>query len=149
MKKILLPTDFSDNARASASYAAQLADLLNVSIDIAHVSDMLSPVGLYEAAQDLAIRNVRKRLHDLALFMEKETAGDLRFDTLLLSGNTTNALASILDDYDLVVMSAKGKVDMDRIFLGSTTKYLIQRNSCPILVVPPEFSFKPIKTMLV
>ena len=148
MKKILLPTDFSENAKASASYAAQLADLLNVQIDIAHVSDMVSPTGLYEAAHDLAYDNIRKKLHDLALSMERETEGDLQFETFLLSGSTTGALASILDQYDLVVMSAKGQVDMDRIFLGSTTKYLIQRNVCPVIVVPPEFQFKPLKTII-
>jgi len=148
MKKILLPSDFSKNSEASAIYAAHLAKALNAQIDIAHVSHLISQTGIYEAAHKIAENTMRKKLHRLALGMEKTIQGDLVFDTLLLTGSTTDALSSILSHYDLVIMSAKGTLDLDRFFLGSTTKYLIQQNKVPILVVPPQYKYTSIQTIV-
>lgn len=147
-KKILLPTDFSDEALASALYAAQLSKALKVPIDIVHVMDLVGGSGVYQEGQQLVQDRLRKQLLALSQKMEAAVGGNLEFDTLLIYGTTTSALGNIAEDYTFVVMSAKGEADLDRFFLGSTTKYLVQQNLIPVLVVPPRFSFSPIQKIV-
>ncbi|GAB5552793.1 MAG: hypothetical protein Sapg2KO_23840 [Saprospiraceae bacterium] len=142
MKKILLPSDFSEHAEASAIYAAHLSRALKVPVDIVHVTDAAGTIGLYAEGSQIVKERLRKQLWKLSQKMHDAVDGDLKYDTLLLAGTTTSALASIADKYDLIVMSAKGKVDLDYFFLGSTTKHLVQKAQTPILVVPPNYSFK-------
>lgn len=148
MKKILLPSDFSEHAEASAVYAAHLGHALKVPVDIVHVTDATGTMGLYGEGGQILKERLRKQLWKLSQKMHDAVGGDLKYDTLLLSGTTTSALASIAQKYDLIVMSAKGKVDLDYFFLGSTTKYLVQQGKTPILVVPPNYSFTPPKKIV-
>lgn len=147
-KKILLPSDFSDEALASALYAAQLSKALKMPVDIAHVTEFVSGGGVYQEGSKLVEGRLRKQLLALSQKMEAAVDGDLEFDTLLLYGATTSALSTIAGEYALVVMSAKGEADLDRFFLGSTTRSLVQQNLVPVLVVPPRFSFSSIKKIL-
>jgi nucleotide-binding universal stress UspA family protein len=142
MKKILLPSDFSEHAQASAIYAAHLSQALKMPVDIVHVTDAVGPVGLYAESAQIAKERLRKKLWQLSQVMHEAVEGDLQYDTLLLNGTTTSALASIALNYELIVMSAQGKVDLDHFFLGSTTKYMVQHSQTPILVVPPKHPFQ-------
>lgn len=146
--KILLPTDFSEDSLASALYAAHLSKALKKAIDIVHITEVVSGAGIYEEGNHLTKDLLRTRLFELSQKMEKAVGGDLEFDTLLLYGTTTTALASLAEDYSLVVMSAKGEDDLDRFFLGSTTKHLVQENIVPVVVVPPGYEFTPIKRII-
>lgn len=141
MNKILLPSDFSEHSEASAIYAAHLSRALKIPVDIVHVTDAAGTVGLYAEGSQIVKENLRKQLWKLSQKMHDAVDGALNYDTLLLTGTTTSALASIADHYDLIVMSAKGKVDLDYFFLGSTTKYMVQQGQAPVLVVPPHFKF--------
>lgn len=143
MKKILLPSDFSEQSEASALYAAQLSQALNAPVDIVHVTDAAGTIGLYAEGGQILKERLRKQLWKLSQKMHNAVDGDLQYDTLLVTGTTTSALASISSNYDLIVMSAKGKVDLDYFFLGSTTKHIVQQGRTPVLVVPPNYSFTP------
>ena len=148
MQKILLPTDFSEHSRASALYAAQMAHLMNARLDIAHVTDIVPSVGIYESAQQLTDQKLRGAFNALVKAMEEAVGESFAYETFILSGTTTSTLAALAERYELVVMSSKGEVDLDRFFLGSTTKYLIQQNQAPILVVPPAYTFKKIEKVV-
>jgi nucleotide-binding universal stress UspA family protein len=147
-KKILLPTDFSDDSLASALYAAHLSKALKKPIDIAHVTEVVSGAGVFQEGDQLAKNLLRTKLYELSQKMEAAVGTELEFDTLLLYGTTTTALASIAEEYAFVVMSAKGEDDLDRFFLGSTTKYMVQQNIVPVVVVPPHFEFSPLQKIV-
>lgn len=148
MKKILLPTDFSENSRASAVFAAQLSKITQARLYLVHVRDIIASAGLYKSSNDLAQEKLHSEFAELTSFLESKTGPELRYETLLLSGSTTNAIASIADEYDLIVMSSKGEADLDRLFLGSTTKYMVEHTQSSILVVPPGFAYRPIKKII-
>lgn len=147
-KKILLPTDFSKEAMASALYASKLSKALKMPIDIVHVAEVMGAGGVYQEGSRLIQNKLRKQLLELSQKMEATVGGDLEFDTLLIHGTTTTALANLAKEYTFVVMSAKGEADLDRFFLGSTTKYLVQQNCVPVLVVPPRYVFSPIQKIV-
>ena len=108
MQRILLPTDFSDHSRASALYAAQLAHLMNVRLDIAHVTDIVPSLGIYESTQQLADQKLRGEFNKLVKVMEEQVGESFAYETFLLSGTTTSTLAALAERYELVIMSSKG-----------------------------------------
>ena len=148
MQRILLPTDFSDHSRASALYAAQLAHLMNVRLDIAHVTDIVPSLGIYESTQQLADQKLRGEFNKLVKAIEEQVGESFAYETFLLSGTTTSTLAALAERYELVIMSSKGEADLDRFFLGSTTKHLIQQNQVPVLVVPPNYAYQAIEKIV-
>lgn len=147
-KKILLPSDFSEQATAAALYAAHLSKALKLPVDIVHVTELVGGAGMYQEGSQLLQQRLRKQLLALSQQMEAAVGGQLEFDTLLLYGTTTVALGAIAEEYALVVMSAKGEADLDRFFLGSTTRYLVQQSRAPVLVVPPGFAFTGIRKIV-
>jgi len=147
-KKILLPSDFSDEALASALYAAHLSKALKMPIDIVHVAEVVGGGGIYQEGSKLVQNKLRKQLFELSQKMEAVVGGDLEFDTLLLHGTTTSALSNLASDYAFVVMSAKGEADLDRFFLGSTTKHMVQQNIVPVLIIPPRYKFSTIQKIV-
>lgn len=133
---------------ASAIYAAQLCAITKAKLYIVHVNDLVPPAGLYEESSKLLINKLRQQLRDLSTSLDRNVQGDFSYETLLLSGSTTNSIASIANDYELVVMSSKGEADLDRFFLGSTTKYIVEHSKSSIMVVPPNYTFQPIQKII-
>ena len=104
MKKILLPSDFSESAEASAIYAAHLSRALKIPVDIVHGSDSAGTIGLYAEGGQIVQERLRNQLWKLSQKMHDAVDGDLKYDMLLLTGTTTSALASIASVYNLITV---------------------------------------------
>lgn len=145
MKKILVPTDFSEQAENALKVAAQLAKKYNAEIYLLHMielpADMSNPVG-------------ETRSNDLpeALFFMK--LAKKKFTNLLsapyLSGlkihdtvEFNQAFDGIMDSSrkhgcDFIVMGSQGASGFKEMFIGSNTEKVVRTSEIPVLVIKNE-----------
>ena len=147
MKKILLPTDFSDNAWSAVVYALKLYSeieckfyfLHSTSIKISTLSNLSNK--LLETISLDAIKELNE-LKEMA--QDCNVNANHEFEIILNSSDLQNAIESSADNYniDLIVMGTKGATGAKEFFFGSNTVKIVEKmKRCPILIVPDEFDF--------
>jgi nucleotide-binding universal stress UspA family protein len=156
MRTILYTTDYSQNSVAALRYAHTFAKTLKAQLIVMHVFDipisLASPVSIsYLKKEKKLFVGHRAKLED---FCEKHLGASLKE---LLPEIVVNEAASIINgiqekavqaDADLIVVGAKGASKIKEFFLGSTTKGLLKKSPCPVMVVPSGYSSVHIKTMV-
>lgn len=157
MKKIILPTDFSDNAYHAIKYALQLFQGVETTFYLLHtytppifqVENLFykpSEDGLTDSYQRRAI----EKLKGLQQRLQKEF--DNPEHTFLIRG-VFNTLPeevhymAIREKADLVIMGTQGATGAKEILFGAKTTEVIRRASCPLIVVPSGFGYKALKTI--
>jgi nucleotide-binding universal stress UspA family protein len=146
-KKILLPTDGSENAKRAGEQAISLADVTGADIIVLNVIDVnyLQPSYLPSFREDLEkeLRNEGKRAIELFEkdLEESQCRGqckNVNFISKIEEGKPHEIILETMDeeDVDIVIMGASGKHGLDRVLLGSTTERVVRGATRPVLVVP-------------
>ena len=145
-KKILLPTDGSENAKRAGKHAIWIADKSGADIIVLNVVEFYYPQisalpnyreGMYEEIMEegkMAVESFRK---ELELKQCNGVCKTVKLTTKIKEGKShLEILKSINEDnIDLVVMGASGRHGLDRFMLGSITERVIREAKCPVLVV--------------
>ncbi len=153
MKKILLPTDFSENSWNAAKYAISLYKdeacifyVLNTyTPTIAHSRFMAASV-TGKACEDMEKCNSEKGLAHFLERMKKVSSNPKhRLVPISSFGLLVNEVKNIIaaKEIDLVVTGTKGASGLEEVFMGSNTVRMIKAiKNCPVLAIPQHFSFK-------
>lgn len=151
MKKVIVPTDFSECAKNALKVAADIARKGNAEIHLVHVYER--PVwGFAEVNVDI-IKNrqlhdkIEEELHQMAVLpfikdlkVIKHIFTDLKVDRAL----THHKIA----DADLIVMGSHGINGWREFFIGSNTEKVVRHAETPVLVVKEWFENFEIKNMV-
>lgn len=144
MKKILVPTDFSDHATYAAKVAAKIARLTDARIYFLHVVDIPvydSNMGIGEHADVMEglmiLQQVKKKFN--TLFAEPFLKGINTGEVLTFSGVHEN-IAKQVDKYeiDLIVMGSHGARGWTEFFVGSNTEKIVRLVNCPVITVKKD-----------
>ncbi|WP_370479441.1 universal stress protein [Tamlana flava] len=147
LRKILLPTDFSDNAWNATVYALKLLKdefctfyfLNSVSIDVPMFSNLSSKL------IDKMKSDAMKELLELKSLAETSDANaNHNFQIILSTEVLKDAIKKAIKewDIDLVIMGTKGATGAKEFFFGSNTVSITKGlKDCPILIVPEEYDF--------
>ncbi len=151
-KHILLPTDFSANARNAIDYAIYLFEKVECVFHILHAfevgpSNLSSNMGkakdtrLFRAIKDESERDVKTLVSEL----ESVNKNKLHtFEELSVADSLVNAIGrtSIDKGIDYIFMGTKGSSALKEVFMGSNTVKVIQKiDFCPIIAVPENYDF--------
>lgn len=153
MKRIMVPTDFSDTAKNAARYAVQLAaSIPDASIILYNLADKIA-VGsdsspLTEGKNDrfiilhAALSNLKTELDQLAtvpveLVIEEGSS---------LTDNLERYVR--LHGIDLIIMGITGATRLEQIFMGSNALNVVNLAICPVIIVPPDATYKPVNKVL-
>lgn len=156
MKKILYATDYSQNSISALQLAHKMAKKFEANLIVMHVFDvpisLASPVSLtYLKKEKRLFVEHRAKLKSFCA----EKLGD-SFDkseiTFLVEENVS-VPNGILEkafklNVDLIVVGTKGASQIREFILGSTPKALINKSSCPVLVVPAKLGITLIKKII-
>ncbi|UKJ08646.1 universal stress protein [Solitalea lacus] len=140
MKTILLPTDFSKSASNALEFAKQLAITHDYKIKLLHiVQTMVDPNMPPEIIDDvLTTQEKEAREHNEQLKRELESAGieveSITRRGFLIESEILEELTQ--DNINLIIMGTKGANDLVEKLLGSNASSIIERATCPVLVVP-------------
>ena len=152
MKKILLPTDFSENSWNAIKYALQLFKydictfyLLNTYTPIIyHVEYVLVSPGQYglgDAIRETSIKNIEK-VHKKIL--KEFNNPNHNFEQISKFNSLIPEIKEQVEDkgIDYVVMGTKGATGAKEILFGSNTVHVLKNVKCPVLAIPDNFDFE-------
>ncbi len=152
MRRILVPTDFSDNAWNAIRYALELFKNEKCTFYLLHVN----PIPPYSAAGS-SVRTTTAVLKDAMIKDSKVGLKKLVQQIKAYSDNRNHTFVSTaLYDYfvdtvkrevqdkkiDLIVMGTKGASGLKRVTVGSNTGDVITKVKCPLLAVPENATYK-------
>jgi nucleotide-binding universal stress UspA family protein len=146
-KKLLLPTDGSEQSMRAGEHAIWNANLSGADIVVLSVIDTYYLNSI--AQMDLRNKTDQFLTNDAEVAVEKFSKEleisqcdgqclNVNLKTIIKSGKPYEVIIQTIKDenIDLVVMGASGKQGVGRLFLGSTTERVVRQASCPVLVVP-------------
>lgn len=156
MKAILYATDFSDNAVAALKYAHQLSVSLNYRLVVCHIFK-IPIIGDSVVLDDIpklqkkAKKATRVKLQE---FCSEHLGKDWRTKNLQIEPvENSTILNGILDTAnnwhaEMIIVGMKGESKLIDLLFGSTTNALIQKAPCPVLAIPADTSYMPIKRVV-
>ncbi len=150
MKKILFPTDFSENANRAFRFAIELANLFGSQILVFHSIKIIRKTGVMVTMQDVLVKDAEKDMDKILQENEKYLKNGASLTARIAEGDTGASIISAAKDWeaDLIVMGTQGASGLKEIFLGSNANEVIKTSSVPVLVVPAEIAFQPVEKIV-
>ncbi len=158
MKKILLPTDFSDNAWNAIFTAVKLYANVECRFYLLHgyepkAMNMLGRKGqqrlglIYDSLSEYS----RQEMDKVMVYLKENHHNPKHsFETISKSDTLEETIHQVLaeKDIDLICMGTQGATGAKQVFMGSNTvKVLKNISDCPILAVPDDYDFKSLKSL--
>ncbi len=158
MKNILLPTDFSDNARNAIHYAMEFFKnelctfyILNVQKASSYTTDDLMVAPANTTIHQSVISDAKKKL---AIVVEELKSAypneNYNFNTITDYDIFIDAIRQAIKakHIDLIVMGTNGATGAAEAVFGSNTLNVIRKIDCPVIAIPQGYPFKIPKTIL-
>lgn len=147
METILLPVDFSPASRNAAVFAAELAKLFHSRLLLFHAYMLPTPISEVPYAM-VTVDNLQKE-NEQEIRKEADWIHDkygLEVEWLVRIGIASDEIKTLCKERDigLIVMGMKGAGGLDKI-IGSTTTNVSRKVKTPVLVVPHDATYTPIK----
>lgn len=148
MRVIITATDFSDVADKAVNYACQMAEAYNASVIIVHsfiipvtFSDTPMPVLAIDELREIADEKMNELLSKL-----KTSFPGLNISSKVLYGEITDSLQEYTAEQKpwVIILGNSGSAD-NPLLLGSNLLSAMRHLKYPVVVVPPDATFSPLK----
>jgi len=160
MKKILVPTDFSDHARNAGYYAVTLARQMEASLALYHAYNFRvpckDPVYSYQFP-------VESYMNEELVNIERQNYEKLRFFKETILKGRREPICSIIQqkafvnegissyaeelEADLIVMGTRSNNQRNDMLIATTTWGVIKKSKVPVLAVPDGYSYSKIENI--
>lgn len=150
MRTILVPTDFSATAQNSALYALGLAKELGANKLVLYNAYSM-PLATEMSWAILQTEELQKasedNLQELKTTLLKAGGNDIAIETISDFGFLQERISEVAEEVaaDLIVMGITGGGKLEQVLIGSNTLHIIHHVDVPVLIVPPDASYKPIE----
>ena len=144
-KKILFPTDGSENSKRALNYALEIAKKFNSEVVILHTYEFIS---LFYGHPSAAIgvnhysNEIRKDLIEYGEKILTATknifeAENIKIEVLHENGDAGSLIVKALKDKecDVVVIGSRGMGSVESFLLGSVSNYVIHHTNKPVLLI--------------
>ncbi|MFK5981924.1 MAG: universal stress protein [Flavobacteriaceae bacterium] len=142
MKSILVPIDFSEQAKYAAQVASDIAKISNAKIYLLHMLEL--PTGIIDPSSYGSSSNTPtallflKRAHEK--FEEFKKLSFLKGLEVEDSVQFHKAFDGIIEEsknkkVDLIVMGSKGTSGLEEMLIGSNTEKVVRNSEIPVLVI--------------
>lgn len=143
MKRILVPTDFSDEANNALEVAVNLANKVKGSVYLVNVINAPQAIDLNTQGttsnsgmdQLFMMKLVERVQGDLADLKAKYPDADI--ETEYVVGEIYSKINEIVEtqNMDFIVMGSKGSSGIEEVMIGSNTEKMVRLGKCPVLTV--------------
>ena len=155
MKKILVPIDFSDEAKYACKVASQIAKKTNSEIILLHMLDIpseaIDPIdsnNLKGGAQAIfymkTIHKKFEKIKNSSFFEGVKITEDVKFhkafDGVIEESKKHNV--------DLIVMGSQGATGLKEMLVGSNTEKVVRHSEIPVLVIKHDVENFEIKNII-
>ena len=140
LKKILVPTDFSETSKKAVQYALRFAEQFGCEIALLYVVEPATPmIGAPLVVEPFTEKDEFSMAEkDLAvLAAESHTNGAHSVSSFVRVGHAPNEITKAAKDLDvdLIVISTHGYTSWRHFCIGSTAERVVRTAPCPVLVV--------------
>ena len=141
MKKILVPTDFSVNAKLALKHAIEIANHLGGIVSVLHVYQKSTFIGSFGTIDQVVKKDCEQELSKLISQMKPFLSDQAHIEGFVKNGPSIDTICETADKLDvcMIVMGTTGADGMKKMFLGSTASNVILETSKPVLAIPKEF----------
>ena len=127
IRRILCPTDFSDNSRHALDHAIAVAGWYGADVIGLHIGNPM-------------MTNTQRLEQQLRMWLSPAIAAGIATDAAVDNGNPVDR---ILDharslEADLIVIGTHGQGGFKRFVLGSVAETVLRKATCPVMTVPPS-----------
>ena len=153
MKAMLIPVDFSPSAENAVRYGVQLAAHLGLRADLMHVYHPVVDPHNAVILDGKMGNTLREQLEKLAAEYKNGSEDkmanpvssrfEIGFPVQMISETAMD------DSVSLVVMGTLGATNLVDQVLGSNSSAVAMRSEKPVLLVPPDVTFKPLDHIVV
>jgi nucleotide-binding universal stress UspA family protein len=141
IKRILIPTDFSETANLALEHAVKMARLLDSEITLLHVvSTFAFRVNLPEVevdeTQEAKLSGViGSKLNSIAEEISKKEG--LKVSTLITSGRIREEVVRVAEEIyaDIIILGTHGVSGLREFFMGSNAFRIVSDAACPVLCI--------------
>lgn len=148
MKKILIPTDFSESAKNAINYAINIFS-----------SDKVKFILLNSYTEPISSREILVTISDILhhdsevrvmgqkqYFRNHYPERDLDIEGRSEYGTFQSVIEEIVDseNIDFVVMGTQGASGLRKIITGSNTSRIVKKAKCPVLVIPETVQYQKV-----
>jgi nucleotide-binding universal stress UspA family protein len=144
IKKILVPTDFSESAHHALEYAVSLAQSFGAGVTLLHVVENVA----VSYASDLFPVPMAEVFEEVSGYARKETAAlsaevrakGIEVAEKVVQGKPAVEILRVAreDAIDLIVLGTQGRGVLDHALFGSTTERVVRKAPCPVLTCRPH-----------
>ena len=141
LKKVLVPTDFSESARHALTYGISFAREYEAELTLLHVVENLTvgyasdlfPVPMAEVFQEIS----GYARTELAKLGTEARAKSITVEEVVIQGKPSAEIMRFAreTEVDMIVLGTHGKGMLDQALFGSTTERVVRRAPCPVLTV--------------
>ncbi|MEJ5995264.1 universal stress protein [Pedobacter sp. Du54] len=157
MKKILVPIDYSSYSDQAVRHAIQIAKKINAEIHLFHgleIPELLPMAGVMmwplENFEELKEES-DERLEKYIDVLKNDYILTTPYLPTLTSSTETGSVVQIIDKltstyhFDLIVMGLAGAGRLNQLFWGSNSRAVIEKIKHPVLLVPKNTDFVPLR----
>ena len=148
--RILVPTDFSETARAALETALLIADKLGSHVDVVYVWEPSTTIPLETMMQEVGVgrpRSIgdiarREAMRRMAQFLSTVSQPSGSLGSRVEVGRPDELITMLAEQggYDLIVMGTHGRRGLLRAMLGSVAERVVRHAPCPVLTIPARSS---------
>ena len=147
MKKILVPTDFSNPAKLAVEVACEIAKKADAEIVLLHVIEIPSSksfnvegqIGKLHEWDDkiFTLKLIEISKKQMALQAKAVEEYGLNATTRIKMGNAFHGIRATITEQkaDLIVMGTSGRSRIEEMIVGSNTERVVRYSKCPVLTV--------------
>ncbi|GHC62058.1 universal stress protein [Ulvibacter litoralis] len=149
MRKIIIPTDFSENSLNAATYALELFKYFRSEVFIVHAyaDEVYNSNVVMKPSEFEEVKNEKRTNseHELEKFKSKVIEHfhnpKHHLYTLSVFGSLVDVVNDLVDEenIDVVAMGTRGETNDKKITFGSNTLQVIRYVNCPVLAVPENY----------
>lgn len=155
MKTFIVPTDFSDTSKNAARFAAQVA----TQVDDAHIIlyNVFDKIETESSDGSVMYNDHEARRKIMELALESVKSEMLNIAPGVKITNVAEEESNFVDSLermarhqsaDMIIMGITGATRLEQIIMGSNTLKMVNKNVCPVMIVPPDAHFTGVKNIV-
>ncbi len=144
IKKILVPTDFSEFSQYAANYAVELACQFDAEITLLYVLQdavaLFPEPGVSFPAPGNYLQELQESSENSLQRLKENYPTELTIHTELRNGPPFVEILRCAreGEYDMIIIGTHGRSGLAHVLLGSVAEKVVRKASCPVLTVRPD-----------
>ncbi|MDL5048012.1 universal stress protein [Oscillatoria amoena NRMC-F 0135] len=151
MMTLLVPTDFSKASRKAVIYAADLAKKVNAQVillNVVQVNTSGETLLKWKRLEDEMVKIAKEDGEELLAEVRKKAGAKAQLSFEYRLGYDFAKVVNRFieeNDVDLIIMGTHGATGLKKVLMGSNAASMINTSLVPVIAIPADAVFKPIK----